>query len=73
MNEQITALKDLISVIQDDQKNVRESLTSAFSTSSVLNERSENSPKFIKKIIPPKPVLQQDQSIKDQINGCQIS
>ncbi|PIT69384.1 hypothetical protein [Bartonella tribocorum] len=64
LNEQITALKDLVSVIQNDQKSAKEQLISEFSTSSMLNKRSEKPSESIKKIIPPKPVLQQDQSKK---------
>ncbi len=44
--------------------DAREQLISAFPTSSMLNKRSENSSESIKKIIPPKPILQQDQSKK---------
>ncbi|EJF87299.1 hypothetical protein [Bartonella rattimassiliensis] len=64
LNEQIAALKDLISVLQNDQKSAKEQLVSAFPTSSMLNKKGDNSSETIKKIIPPKPILQQDQSKK---------
>ncbi|WP_375704988.1 hypothetical protein, partial [Bartonella sp. AA85SXKL] len=39
LNEQITALKDLVSVIQkNDQKNVKEQLIPTISSSSTLNK-----------------------------------
>ncbi|KEC55015.1 hypothetical protein [Bartonella koehlerae] len=67
LNEQITALKDLVSIIQkSDQKNVKEQLIPAISSSSTLHKRDTASPEVIKKIVPPKPILQQDQSKKRQ-------
>lgn len=73
LNEQITALKDLVSVIQkNDQKNVKEQLIPTISSSSTLNKPDIASPEVIKKIVPPKPILQQDQSKKGKINGYQI-
>ncbi|MBX4335637.1 hypothetical protein [Bartonella raoultii] len=65
LNEQITALNDLVNVIQkSDQKNVKEYLKSATLTSSTLKKDESVSPDIIKKIVPPKPILQQDKSKK---------
>ncbi|WP_375671197.1 hypothetical protein [Bartonella sp. SD1336NMGDW] len=64
LNEQITALQDLVSVIQNDQKSAKKQLISEFPASSMFNQRSDNSTESVKKIVPPKPILQQDQSKK---------
>ncbi|WP_375705169.1 hypothetical protein [Bartonella sp. AA86SXKL] len=64
LNEQITALQDLVSVIQNDQKSAQKQLMSAFPTSSMFNQKSDSSTESVKKIVPPKPILQQDQSKK---------
>ncbi|MBB4076939.1 hypothetical protein GGR08_001251 [Bartonella fuyuanensis] len=64
LNEQITVLKDLVSFLQNDQKGTKEQLISAFPTSSMLNKKSDSSLESIKKIVPPKPILQQDPSKK---------
>ncbi|WP_375642974.1 MULTISPECIES: hypothetical protein [unclassified Bartonella] len=64
LNEQITALQDLVSVIQNDQKSAQKQLISAFPTSSMFNQKSDSSTESVKKIVPPKPILQQDQSKK---------
>ncbi|WP_019221980.1 hypothetical protein [Bartonella senegalensis] len=67
LNEQITALKDLVNFIQKSgQKNVKEQFTPEISTVSALNRRDNASHEVIKKIVPPKPILQQDQSKKRQ-------
>ncbi|ENN94598.1 hypothetical protein [Bartonella vinsonii] len=71
LNEQITALKDLASVVQktdqnNAQNNVNEQLISTIPTTLTLQRSDRRSPEFIKKIIPPKPILQQDQSKKRQ-------
>ncbi|EJF81230.1 Apolipoprotein A1/A4/E domain [Candidatus Bartonella washoeensis] len=67
LNEQITALKDLVSVIQkNNQSNANDKLISAIPTSTPLNRSDNISPEIIKKIVPPKPILQQDQSKKRQ-------
>ncbi|WP_375656214.1 hypothetical protein [Bartonella sp. MR63HLJHH] len=64
LNEQITALQDLVSVIQNDQKSAKKQLISEFPASSMFNQRNDNSTESVKKIVPPKPILQQDQSKK---------
>ncbi|MGF7158149.1 hypothetical protein [Bartonella heixiaziensis] len=67
LNEQIIALKDLVSVIQkSNQSSVKDKLIPAVSTSLPLNRSDNISPDVIKKIVPPKPILQQDQSKKRQ-------
>ncbi|EJF75066.1 hypothetical protein HWV54_06795 [Bartonella alsatica] len=67
LNEQITALKDLVSVIQKgDQSSTKEKLIPATPTLSPLNKSNNISPEIIKKIVPPKPIRQQDQSKKRQ-------
>ncbi|MBB5073006.1 hypothetical protein HNQ69_000110 [Bartonella callosciuri] len=67
LNEQITALKDLISIMQkSDQKNAKEPLIPAVSKAFILTRNDSTSPEVIKKIVPPKPVLHQDQSKKRQ-------
>ncbi|WP_455466769.1 hypothetical protein [Bartonella sp. B39] len=67
LNEQITALKDLASVVQRaDQKNANGQPMPAFPTSSTLQRSDSISPDVIKKIVPPKPILQQHQSKKRQ-------
>ncbi|EJF80905.1 hypothetical protein [Bartonella doshiae] len=70
LNEQITALKDLANVIQNsDQRNKKEQLipkTSMSTTLSALDKKTNIFPEVIKKIVPPKPILQQDQSKKRQ-------
>ncbi|WP_455481416.1 hypothetical protein V3564_03450 [Bartonella sp. B12(2025)] len=66
LNEQITALKDLVSVIQkSNQKNANEQPISTISTSSTKRNDPISS-EVVKKIVPPKPILQQDQSKKRQ-------
>ncbi|EJF75556.1 hypothetical protein MCO_01748 [Bartonella sp. DB5-6] len=65
LNEQITALKDLINVIQkSNQKNVKEPPISAIPTSPTLKRSDNISSEVIKKIVPPKPTLQQNHSKK---------
>ncbi|WP_317993332.1 apolipoprotein A-IV repeat region-like domain-containing protein [Bartonella gliris] len=67
LNEQITALKDLVNVIQkSNQTSAKEKLIPAIATSSPLHRSDNISPEIIKKIVPPKPVLQQDHSKKRQ-------
>ncbi|CAF26028.1 hypothetical protein [Bartonella quintana] len=67
LNEQITALKDLVSVTQkSDQKSAKEQLIPITSTSSTFNRSDSASPEIVKKIVPPEPVLQQNQSKKRQ-------
>ncbi|GAA4661501.1 hypothetical protein [Bartonella pachyuromydis] len=63
LNEQITALKDLVSIIQ---KNAHEQIMSTLPPSSTLKKSDSLSSEIVKKIVPPKPVLQQDQSKKRQ-------
>lgn len=65
LNEQITALKDLVSIIQkSDQKNAKEQLISATSHSSSFKRDDGIFPEVTRKIVPPKPVSQQDLSNK---------
>ncbi|OPB35361.1 hypothetical protein [Bartonella taylorii] len=67
LNEQITALKDLVSVIQKNNKqNANEPIISIIPTSSTPKRSDSISPEVIKKIVPPKPILQQNQSKKRQ-------
>ncbi|WP_336294798.1 hypothetical protein [Bartonella sp. CB169] len=67
LNEQIAALKDLVNVIQkNNQKNANEQLVSVNPTSSTFEKRDPVSSGVIKKIVPPKPILQQDQNKKRQ-------
>ncbi|WP_273720703.1 MULTISPECIES: hypothetical protein [unclassified Bartonella] len=67
LNEQITALKDLVNVIQkNNQKNASEQIMSALPSSSTLKRSESISSEVVKKIVPPKPVLQQNQSKKRQ-------
>ncbi|WP_208440567.1 hypothetical protein [Bartonella raoultii] len=67
LNEQIIALKDLVSIIQkNSQKNTNEQIMSALPSSSLLPKDDYISPEVVKKIVPPKPVLQQNQSKKGQ-------
>ncbi|GAA5103158.1 hypothetical protein [Bartonella acomydis] len=67
LNEQIIALKDLVGIIEkNNQKNANGQLMPAIPTSSTLKRNENISPEVIKKIVPPKPVLQQDQSKKRQ-------
>lgn len=67
LNEQIIALKDLVNIIQkNNQKNANEQLMSVFPPSSTLKRSDSISPEVVKKIVPPKPVLQQDQNKKRQ-------
>ncbi|WP_208435761.1 hypothetical protein [Bartonella phoceensis] len=67
LNEQITALKDLVSIIQkNNQMGANGQLISPTPTSSTLKGSGSISPEVIKKIVPPKPILQQDQSKKRQ-------
>ncbi|WP_019218716.1 hypothetical protein [Bartonella florencae] len=65
LNEQIIALKDLVNIIQkNNQENTNGQLMPSVSTSSTLKKNVSISPEVIKKIVPPKPILQQDQSKK---------
>ncbi|UTO29117.1 hypothetical protein [Bartonella harrusi] len=67
LNEQITVLKELANIVQKaDLKNVNERLISALPTSSTLQRNDSIASDVIKKIVPPKPILQQDQSKKRQ-------
>ncbi|WP_332060907.1 hypothetical protein [Bartonella sp. CB74] len=67
LNEQITALKDLANAIQkSDQNNVKNQLTSANLTSPTSNKSENVSSDTMKKIVPPRPVFQQDQNKKRQ-------
>ncbi|MET3589650.1 hypothetical protein ABID23_000734 [Bartonella silvatica] len=67
LNEQIVALKDLVSVIEKShQKNANNQPISAVSQPSTPKRNDNTSSETIKKIVPPKPDVQQDQSTKRQ-------
>ncbi|AGF74458.1 hypothetical protein BAnh1_05790 [Bartonella australis AUST/NH1] len=62
LNEQITALKDLASVVQNNSHiSKKDPLTSVFSTPLTSSKNNASAPENIKKIVPPKPIRQQDQ------------
>lgn len=62
LNEQITALKDLVNVIQkNNQQNANEQIMPTLPASSTLKRNDSISSEVVKKIVPPKPVLQQNQ------------
>ncbi|WP_019222597.1 hypothetical protein [Bartonella rattaustraliani] len=61
LNEQIAALKNLVNIIQkSDKKETKEQLIPAISHSSMLKRDADIFPEITKKIVPPKPILQQD-------------
>ncbi|WP_455482451.1 apolipoprotein A-IV repeat region-like domain-containing protein [Bartonella sp. B35(2025)] len=67
LNEQITALKDLVNVTQNNnQNNTIKQMIPATSTSLTPNKNDNIDSETVKKIVPPKPILQQDQSKKKQ-------
>ncbi|WP_336279188.1 hypothetical protein [Bartonella sp. CB175] len=67
LNEQITALQDLTNVIQQDGKKIeKDQLISNTSTESIPSKDRSTSPEPIKKIVPPKPIFQQEQGKKRQ-------
>ncbi|MEL6088820.1 hypothetical protein [Bartonella schoenbuchensis] len=67
LNEQITALKDLANVIQNDDKNSeKEQMMLAAPTSLTSNRVNSTPSETTKKIVPPKPIWSQEQSKPNQ-------
>ncbi|WP_336276982.1 Mu-like prophage major head subunit gpT family protein [Bartonella sp. CB178] len=67
LSEQIAALNDLTNVVQKSDQYNRNSDLAQMKISSPISDRKENIfPEFTKKIVPPKPILQREQSKKRQ-------
>ncbi|WP_455478310.1 hypothetical protein V3565_06290 [Bartonella sp. B10] len=67
LNEQITALKDLANVTKENGRDSKiNKLMPTFFTPSIPNKDDSVFPETTKKIIPPKPILRQEQSKKKQ-------
>ncbi|WP_455475477.1 hypothetical protein [Bartonella sp. B17] len=67
LNEQITALNDLASVTQEsNQSSTKHQLTQVDTMSSTSHRNGNVSSEVIKKIVPPKPILQQQQGKRKQ-------
>ncbi|WP_455474763.1 hypothetical protein [Bartonella sp. B30(2025)] len=67
LSEQITALNDLTSIIQkNDQNSVKSQSTQTTVLSSISNKEDNTFSEVTKKIVPPKPIPQQEQGQKRQ-------